>query len=62
MKRLCESTILVIVITLCGEVFSLETTREIKGQELTFENRDAVYSGTLSMPPDKGNCPALMLS
>jgi len=60
MKRLWKFAVLVLLVAFAGNVFSQETSA-IKEEELTFKNEDVVYSGTLSLPAEKGVYPAVIL-
>lgn len=52
---------LVLILAFCANAFSQDTASTVKEEELTFQSNDAVYSGTLSMPAEKGACTAVIL-
>jgi len=61
MNLLCKLTTLVLLLAFSGDVLSQETGGAVKEEELTFENGEAVYSGTLSLPSGQGPHPAVIL-
>ena len=50
-----------LLLAFCANVFSRDTESNVKEEELTFQSNDAVYSGTLSMPAEKGAFTAVIL-
>lgn len=61
MNHSCRLITLVLLLAFCVNVFSQEAESMVKEEELTFQSNDAVYSGTLSMPAEKGVYPAVIL-
>ena len=51
----------VLLLACCANAFSQDTESMVKEEELTFQSNDAVYSGTLSMPTEKGVYTAVIL-
>lgn len=50
-----------LLLTFIVNAFSQDAAYSIKEEELTFQSNEAVYSGTLSMPAEKGAYPAVIL-
>jgi len=61
MNHLGKLITFVLILAFNADVFSQEAERSIKEEELTFQSNDAVYSGTLSMPAEKGVYPVVIL-
>ncbi len=53
--------IFLLLLAFGANVFSQDADSKVKEEELTFQNNDAVYSGTLSLPAEKGVYPAVIL-
>ncbi|HCO94503.1 MAG TPA: hypothetical protein DIU00_11220 [Phycisphaerales bacterium] len=51
----------VLLLAFCANAFCQEAESMVQEEELTFQSNEAVYSGTLSMPAEKGVYPAVIL-
>jgi len=61
MNHLLKLLTFVLLLAFGATVFSQESENVSKEEELTFQSNDAIYSGTLSMPADKGVYPVVIL-
>jgi len=61
MNYSCRLLSVLLLLAFCANAFSQDTASIVKEEELTFQSNDAVYSGTLSMPAEKGAFTAVIL-